>query len=96
MERAKALRTDGSLYDSHDFVSRVSKKLGFSDREGIDWSSSSALTIEHFRRPPSVGFMLGPLSIVAKVIQQRKPANRQESSKVLRKPEQVCCCHLVF
>lgn len=55
LEKAKALKMDGSSFERTDFLSRILQRLG--SHEDPDWSSLYEIVDKHIRTPPSVDFM---------------------------------------
>ena len=57
--------------------------------EEMDWTTLGRTALEICRRPPTVGFMLGPLSVEKKERKvTRRQAERRDNAEVIR-PQEV-------
>ncbi|KAI9033138.1 Nse4 C-terminal-domain-containing protein [Hyaloraphidium curvatum] len=83
--KAENLRTDSSQFDVEDFIKRVAAKLayGAGDRADLDWKAAGQVAFTFSRRPPALGFMLGPLEVKPKEKRERKVGERKRNQEAV-------------
>ena len=61
------------------------------DREDtMDWTALGKLATGICRRPPTMGFMLGPLSLEKKERKTTRRQNERKDNSAIVRPQEVC------
>jgi non-structural maintenance of chromosomes element 4 len=96
--KARNMKLGDAAFNVDEFVTKLVSYMGGrhhndTQRErddSMDWAGLGRMALGICRRPPTIGFMLGPLSVEKKERKAvRRQAERREDTAIVR-PQEVC------